>query len=149
METLNIRLYAKAARTAITIEEYIQTRLNSGVSIETIQADLITDLNEGGRIFGEFRKAIKATADGNMTRIRDNAQFAENGLDIKYQWVAVLVNTCPDCMDRHGEVKTWEEWETEGMPRTGATVCGDNCHCALIPARVVTDKLEPIQRGEK
>lgn len=147
-ETLNIRLNAKVSRTALTIEEYIQTRLNSGTTIDIIRDDLLKDLQEGGRIFGEFRRSIKATVHGNTTRIRDIAQASENGLeDTKYQWVAVLVNTCPDCMERHGQVKTWTEWEEEGLPRTGQTVCGDNCHCGLIPASVTTMDQQPIQRG--
>ena len=127
MQTLEIRMTAKVLRTAATIDEYIQTRMLNGTDIYTIRADLLTDLNEGGRIFGEFRNAIKATVHGNTMRIRDVTQFSNQGVDVSYRWVAVLINTCPDCMDRHNEVKTWGQWEEDGMPRTGQTVCGENC----------------------
>jgi hypothetical protein len=147
MQTMEILLTTKIKRTALTVEEYIQTRLLQGVDPEVLKADLFKDLDEGGRIFGELRNAIKATCIGNSTRLRDVAQFAENGLDLKYQWVAVLVNTCPDCMDRHGQVKTWEDWEAEGMPRTGMTVCKENCKCMLVPAMKVEPDQAPIQRG--
>lgn len=146
MQTLEIRLVAKATRTAVTIDEYIQTRMLNGTDIETIRVDLLTDLEEGGRIFGEFRNAIRATVHGNMTRIRDVSQFANQGIDIKYRWVAVLINTCPDCMDRHNSVKTWGDWEEEGMPRTGQTVCGEHCNCMLVPAET-TREIDPIKRG--
>ena len=144
LRTMDIFLVGKAKRTAATLEEYIAARVAQGVSLETIKTDLLKDLEEGGRIFGEFRNAIKATVKGSTMRARDVAQFAETGLDIKYRWVAVMVNTCPDCLERHGQDKTWEEWEAEGMPRTGHTVCKENCRCVLVPAFL--SKIEPIKR---
>lgn len=148
LEILEIRINTKTRRTAISIEEYIGTRALSGVPIEEIKKELLDDLENGGRIFREFRNAIKATAHGNMMRIRDVSQFSNQGLDVKYQWVAVLINTCDDCLERHGEAKSYADWEEEGLPRTGHTVCGDNCRCILIPDNLVVDKISPIQRGK-
>jgi len=145
IETLNIGLTAKVSRTAITIEEYINTRLTQGVAIEVIKDDLFKDLAEGGRIFGEFRNSIKATYAGSVSRFRDTAQLAETGMDIKYRWVAVLINTCPDCLKRHGNIATWDQWESQGLPRTGSTVCKEHCKCVLIPEAAT--KLAPIYRG--
>lgn len=145
MRTMDILLTGKAMRTAVTLEEYFKMRLEQGVLAENIGEELKKDLLEGGPLFNEFRNAIKATAHGNFMRIRDVSQFSENGLNIDYRWSAVLVNTCEDCLDRHGEVKTWDEWESEGMPRTGHTRCGQNCRCVLLPAH--TTVLEPIKRG--
>ena len=145
IETLNIGLTAKVSRTTITIEEYINTRLTQGVTIEVIKDDLLKDLAEGGRIFGEFRNAIKATYAGSVSRFRDTAQLAETGMDIKYRWVAVLINTCPDCLDRHGNIATWDQWEAEGLPRTGSTVCKEHCKCVLIPEGAT--EMAPIYRG--
>lgn len=144
IETLQIMLWAKAARTSVTIEEYVQIRVLQGASYESIRNDLLTDLNEGGRIFGEFRRAIRATANGTINRFRDNAQFSELGIDKTYKWAAVLVRTCPDCMDRHGREQTWEEWEAEGLPRTGQTVCKENCRCMLIPGEMSVIKGENV-----
>ena len=149
MQTMEILLVTKARRTALTVDEYIQTRLLQGADPEVLKADLIKDLEEGGRIFGEFRKAIKATVVGNTGRLRDIAQYSENGMDLKYQWVAILVNTCPDCLELHGEIKTMDEWEASGLPRTGMTVCKENCKCMLVPAMKVEPDQAPIQRGEK
>jgi hypothetical protein len=145
LKTMDIFLLGKAKRVAASLEEYVAAQVNSGVAPEIIREALLKDLDEGGRIFGEFRNAIKATVQGSTMRARDVAQFAEEGIDnIQYRWSAVLVNTCPDCLDRHGEVKTWDEWEAEGLPRTGATVCKENCKCVLIPADL--SALEPIKR---
>jgi hypothetical protein len=144
MQTMDIFLIGKAKRTAATLEEYIAARAMQGVSLQVIEDELIKDLEEGGRIFGEFRNAIKATVKGSSSRARDVAQWVDEGIDIAYRWSAVMVNTCPDCMDRHGEVKKWDEWEAEGMPRSGNTVCKENCKCVLIPAKF--SELEPIKR---
>lgn len=147
IDTMEIVLVASAEKTAITIEEYISTRLKQGADPDVVEAALIKDLEEGGRIFGEFRNAIRATTTGVVNRARDNAIFANLGLDTPYRWVAVLINTCPDCLERHNRVQPWPLWELEGLPRTGATVCKHFCHCFLIPA--FTTEIEPIQRGGK
>jgi hypothetical protein len=147
IDTMTLFLGSKAVQAATTLEEYINVRLLQGVGIETIKAELIKDLMEGGRIFGSFRSAIRATANGVSNRMRDVAEFSEIGLIEKYRWSAVLIKTCPDCLERHGQVKTWEEWEAEGMPRTGHTVCKEFCRCVLLPAD--TTVLEPITRGNK
>jgi len=144
LDTLEIFLTAKAQRTAITLEEYIQSRVIQGATKEAIKADLLADLEGGGRIFGEFRNAVRATSNGTVNRFRDTAIFQELGTEQNYRWAAVLVKTCPDCMDRHGKVKKWDEWEADGLPRTGQTVCKENCRCMLIPEEFTV--LEPIMR---
>jgi len=145
LESLEIVLTAKATRTAITINEYIDLSLAQGVDADILEANLLKDLEEGGRIFGEFRNSIKATVSGAIGRTRDGAQLAIIGVDTKYRWSAVLINTCPDCLERHGKIMKWEDWEVEGLPRTGQTVCGANCKCVLLPE--VATELEPIIRG--
>jgi hypothetical protein len=150
LTTMEIFLLAKASRASISIEEYIDTRILQGASPESIEAFLLDDLNNNGRIFGEFRNAIRATANGVISRSRDNAMFADPEKTIaeeEFRWVAVLINTCQDCLDRHGQSKTYGEWEMEGLPRTGATVCKENCKCMLLPAK--TAVLDPIMRGRK
>lgn len=150
IQTMEIFLLAKAARTSISIEEYINTRLLQGASETTIEADLLDDLENGGRIFSEFRSAIRATSNGVIHRSRDNAMFSDEGKTIaeeEFRWCAVLINTCPDCLDRHGRVNTYAGWEEEGLPRSGVTVCKENCKCMLLPAK--TAILEPIQRAKR
>lgn len=147
IQTMEIILIAKASKTAITIDEYIQTRLLQGTSAEVLEKELFKDLDEGGRIFGEFRNAIKATTNGTINRTRDNAIFTDFTTEISYRWVAVMINTCPDCLDRHNTVASWVDWESAGLPRTGSTVCRDNCKCVLLPEE--NTEIEPIIRTKK
>ncbi|NCC41934.1 MAG: hypothetical protein EOM21_21500, partial [Gammaproteobacteria bacterium] len=100
LDTLAILLTAKVGKTAITLSEYVQLRVMQGTDLNIIRDELLTDLQQGGRIFGEFRRAIKATARGSVNRVRDDAYFSEFGTTKTYRWSAVLVKTCPDCLDR-------------------------------------------------
>jgi hypothetical protein len=147
IESMAIHLTTKAMKTALTLDEYVQTRLLAGTSAKVLEKELVDDLINNGRIFSEFRRAVKATARGSVNRVRDVAYFSEFEVDKVYRWSAVLVKTCPDCLERHGQLKSWEEWEAEGLPRTGATVCRENCHCVLIPEEYAV--LEPIKREKK
>lgn len=147
INTLSIFLTTKAARTALTLDEHIQTRLLAGATGDEIRRQLTDDLLNNGRIFSEFRRAVKSTARGSVNRVRDASYFSEFEVDRSYRWSAVLVNTCPDCLDRHNTAKTWEEWEAEGLPRTGQTVCRENCHCVLVPDEYT--EIEPIRLERK
>jgi hypothetical protein len=145
LKTLDILLVGKVSRTAITIDEYIDFRLSQGSTLDVIKADLLTDLNEGGRIFGAFSNMLKPTFAGSVSRFGDVGIKTILGESGQWRWSAVLVNTCPDCLDRHGRVQSMAEWEIEGVPRAGATVCAENCKCVLLPAEATV--LEPIYRS--
>lgn len=148
LDMLAIVLSAAGDRTSISIKEYISLRLLQGISRDAIKAELLTDLKEGGRIFGEFKNALNAAVAGSINRFRDSAEFTELEIEKEYRWVAVMVNTCPDCVERHGKVKKWEDWEAEGLPRTGHTVCRQHCRCVLLPVET-TVLAEPIKIPRK
>ena len=145
LNTLDIILAAKVERSAITLQEYIDIRFIQGATMDVIREDLLTDLNTGGRIFGEFMNALRPTFAGSVNRFRDSGALSILGKSGQYRWCAVLINTCPDCLERHGEVKSWAAWEEEGLPRAGATVCAENCKCVLLPSEVA--ELEPLYRS--
>ncbi len=147
IQTLEIFLTSKAIKTASTLEEYIAVRLLQGSTRDSIEKELTDDLDNGGRIFGEFRSAIRATSNGVINRTRDTAIFSDVGIEDNFRWVAVLVNTCPDCLERHGVEHSYTEWEIIGLPRTGTTVCKENCRCMLLPAS--TAIIDPIQRTKR
>jgi len=148
LATLDIILAAKVERTAIALKGYIQSRLAQGATREAVKADLLIDLEEGGRIFGEFKNAIRPTFFGSIGRFRDVGEVSETGILGKWRWIDIEINEnpCPDCVERHNQVKTWTEWEEIGLPRTNATVCEQNCKCVLVPADIT--EMLPIKRGK-
>lgn len=130
-----IFLSGKTSRTGITLEELVKTRLAQGESKEKIEADLLKDLNAGGPIFSEFRKAVKTTTNGVTSKpLTDKQANWFQGDNTKYKWNAAVFDSCKDCLERHDQVKTWPEWEKIGLPRTGHTSCKNKCRCILLPA---------------
>jgi hypothetical protein len=148
---LFISLEASSSRTAVTLEELIARALQTGISKDALREYLLKDLNEGGRIFGEFLNAIKATTDSSIRDFSDSGQWAEDdSYEVKkWMWIAVLINTCPDCLERHGQIKTMEEWESVGIPRAGFTVCRKHCQCDLADADIAILKPKPIYRSSR
>ncbi len=134
LKVLEIALFTAAEVTSLRLEEYIQTRLLQGATASVLEKELLTDLKEGGRLFGEFRNAVKATAHGNMRKIADIGTYAYEGISGQMlRWVTVQDNkVCPDCLPRHGNEKTLELWEVEGLPRSGWSVCRNHCRCVLV-----------------
>jgi hypothetical protein len=112
--------------------------------MDNIKQRLIDDLENNGPIFGSFRAAVKNTVKSVNNRVRDSVEFGKI-LNVKrWRWVAVLRNTCEDCIARHGKVFTFDEWSEKGLPRAGFTICQENCQCVLLPAD--TTELAPIRR---
>ncbi len=133
LNVLDIQLVASAERSAITIQEYISTRTLQGASIDLVSQELLDDLKNNGRLFGEYTRAIKATAHGNIKRVADVGLYSETGLDENYRWITVQDSkVCPDCGPRHADVMSWEEWSAVGLPRSGWSVCRSNCRCELV-----------------
>jgi hypothetical protein len=49
-----------------------------------------------------------------------------------YKWVWTPgADHCDGCRERNGQIKTFDEWEAEGLPGSGNTQCYDNCLCDL------------------
>ena len=148
---MQIQLTAAVQRSAVTIQEYISMRQLSETSDSIILAELLDDLNNNGRIFGEFRNAVTATAQGNLRRVSDIGQFTENGVEIEYVWITVQDDkVCPDCAPRHRRKEKWVKWEVLGLPATGWSVCRSHCRCTLAPTGTPAQVPEtPIKRARR
>lgn len=149
MNAMEISLSAAVRRTTASLEEIIDRLRLQGLSDSVILETLETDLRDGGRIFGEFRRAVAATTEGTIGSISTDAYLDEFGTDIDFTWIAALVNTCEDCLSRHGDVRGYAEWEKAGLPRTGWSVCRGNCQCVLIPEEIAKGRNElrqPLDR---
>lgn len=141
--SMEIVLVAEASKTAITLESYIQSQLASGISPAELEGILLDDLKNGGRIFGEFIRGIGSRVKGGLQQISRVAYEDDQGIEpeTELMWIAILVNTCDDCISRHGEVDTRDGWESRGLPGSGWSVCRHNCKCQLVD--VTKAKEEP------
>ena len=68
------------------------------------------------------------------------------GDSVNFRWVSVgSPRICDDCASRVGQVDTWENWQAEGLPGSGFSVCKENCYCQLIPEDIPIDDKVIIQ----
>lgn len=151
---LQINLQAQASRTAVTLQEFISSQKAAGVSDAILERVLLEDLTSGGRIFGEFNRGLQLNIQGRLGQLSNEATKVELGVEDEtpMTWIAALVNTCPDCLPRHGETDTAKNWELRGEPRTGWSVCRSNCQCQLIltsDAEGRPELKEPLQRKRR
>ena len=119
------------------LEREIALLRNAGVTEAAIVDILGNDLATNGRIFGEFRNTIKrgiVSATMHASRIGQDRVYGDS---VGMQWVSVgSPRICVDCEERIGEVRTWDEWESVGLPASGFSVCKEFCYCQLIPTEI-------------
>ena len=110
---------------------------NAGISEAAIVDVLRNDLASNGRIFGEFRNTIKrgiVSATMQASRLGQDRIYRDS---VDMQWVSVgTPKICVDCAERVGKVRTWEEWEANGLPASGFSVCKEFCYCQVIPSSI-------------
>tara|TARA_R110002012_G_scaffold151797_3_gene311756 strand:+ start:59 stop:1576 length:1518 start_codon:yes stop_codon:yes gene_type:complete len=126
------------------INKTVSSMSNSGMSMDLIEETLEQDMLTGGKVFGKLRNGIKEGTVGAINKSSSLGQFATYAINpnfegkspdkIKYMWVTVAGHrVCQDCAGRMGDVATFAEWESRGMPGAGATVCGAYCYCIIDP----------------
>lgn len=133
-----------ARKTALDLSLTIDTLRLTGADDSVIKNILLADLKEGGVIFGTYRNAIKNTTGNAIQMASTEASrsvFESNNVK-EYTWITGGGNTCPDCLPRHGQVASYEEWEISGLPRSGFSVCGLHCGCTLVPSTYRGEQLE-------
>ena len=128
------------------IEQEIGILRRAGVSDEGIIRALTNDLTTGGRIFGEYSRSIKRGIILGIMQGFRVGQDAIYGDSVRFRWVSVgSPNICSDCESRIDQVLSWSEWEAQGLPASGFSVCKENCYCQLIPEEVDIDNPVIVQ----
>jgi hypothetical protein len=145
-EFMTIVLKSEAEEIAKHFSTVVKSMAAAGMGKEQILAKMTEDFFGNGPLFGAMNQSARA----NIGKIIDN--FAQGGIISKYPqeklwtWIATSGNPCPDCIERHGITKTYQEWQEDGVPRSGVTVCTSNCLCILVPSDSVPNNFgEPVQ----
>ena len=119
------------------LEREVALLRNAGITDAAILDILGNDLATNGRIFGEFRNTIKrgiVSATMQASRVGSDRVYGDS---VAMRWVSVgTPKICVDCTPRIGEVRSWEEWESLGLPASGFSVCKEFCYCQLVPESV-------------
>ena len=134
-----------AAQTSLSLESLVSSMKNSGMSNDAIKQTLLNDLNNNGRLFGNFKNQIKNTVKNGVEMSGNNGSmgtFEDAGVE-EYQWVSVGdKSVCVDCKERHGSTGDKQFFETIGMPKSGFSVCQQNCRCQVIPSDYKGENLD-------
>lgn len=141
-------LKTEIKKEVLTIDQFIRKSLSSGMEKDNIRQILKSDLQTGGQLFGDFRKNIKSTCRNGLEDAARKEVLKEDAR--LWDWVGISDNKiCDDCLERNNmEARTKSEWAEMGLPGEGATVCGANCRCVLMPVGTLDKKSKPIVREE-
>ena len=127
------------------IEQQINIFRQAGMSDVGIVESLGADLNNRGRIFGEFANSIRR---GVVSGIMQGSRLGQDRVygNQLMQWISVgTPKICEDCESRVGEIATYQDWIAAGLPATGWSICREFCYCQLIPEDVEMDSKVEIQ----
>mgnify|MGYP001619543713 FL=1 len=133
----------------IELKSIARTLLMGGLSGKEVTKQLEENVKNTGRETGTYFNAISSDVKSAIFQIADQAAqeaFAFENLQDAMRWVAFFTKTCPDCIDRHNQIKSYDEWASWGFPRSGATVCRQHCHCVLIPDSYPVKIEQPLPR---
>jgi len=136
----------------IRVVDFVETMKARDLSEEQIINILLDDFNNDGTLFGGFKRSLFGASDSFVGNVETNEvakEFTLEGYEENETWVAVLINTCPDCLPRHGKTNSHKQWTILGLPRSGFSVCKGSCQCTLLPASVVgstAELQEPLKR---
>lgn len=147
-----MRINVDATATDFTNEfvSFIRLMQSSGVSTNEIKKVLVNDLKESGRIFGALKnrsKSIVRNGIESAATIAADEVFTEAGVK-RWRWVAAGNNVCPDCANRAGVIGTLEYFDIIGNPKSGFSVCGQNCQCQKVPVEY-TQEENIIKKNKK
>tara|TARA_R100001594_G_C4052823_1_gene265309 strand:- start:1769 stop:2953 length:1185 start_codon:yes stop_codon:yes gene_type:complete len=133
------------------IQKQVGTMTANGMSQSAIKEVLNTDMKTGGRIFGELQNNVKAGITDGVNQSARLGQYQNYDLDKGlFAWVTVGGHkVCMDCDGRQGVALTWAEWESEGVPGSGWSVCRAFCYCILDPTGKLPKRVEGVPVKEK
>jgi len=125
------------------IEKAVSNMMANGMTDDAITTVLETDMKVGGRIFGQLRNDIKSQIVFAINQSAKIGQYKNYEIDkMLFSWVTVGGHkVCSDCDARAGQTKTFAEWEAEGLPGSGWSVCKGYCYCVLDPTGKLPDRV--------
>ena len=128
---------------ALNIDKYVTQLKANGIGDQTIEEQLSKDMEEGGKIFGLLKNAIKASVVLGIAQAARFGQYEEYDMDQEFTWVTVSGHRiCIDCELRAGTILPFSDWESIGLPGSGWSVCGSYCYCVLDPTGSVSGTIQ-------
>ena len=110
-----------------------------GMSNEDIIRRMVDDFKNQSGAWKTLEGKIGSTIDFGLNNA---ANFSANEEVVKafpdstgWQWMLEpTADHCETCLQRDGQVKSYQDWESVGVPGAFGTICRQYCQCTLIPA---------------
>jgi hypothetical protein len=119
------------------IDLTIQSARAAGMSDEAISLILKDDLDNRSGVFSSYTGGVNS-AGNDLFHLSSQSASNEGIRDASDLFVWTLDPTadhCGDCLaNASAGEKTFDEWETQGLPGMGSTECGNYCKCTLDKA---------------
>ena len=140
-EAITISVVEDAAVDAVALATRIQMRVDEYIARYGGDVDLATAASESSVLRAEldaFLNGVQRIAGDSVNRAWRSAYAEElntrHDVEERFAWRVESGNPCPDCVSRNGRVETLYEWNLLGLPKSGWSICGANCHCTLQKA---------------
>ena len=128
------------------IDEFFLNAKISGRTHKDVVKELIKAAGDDKGFGVGFAKKIKRVGiDASRREAQQRAMMEYRKLAMPgelYKWVTVSGSPCPDCSLRAGVVLSWSQWQENGRPGDGRTICGFSCNCQLMP-ETIAEKMFP------
>ena len=141
-EEMTLSLQVQGRTLGEQIAGTIQQMYIRGMSQDQILDNLMEDLVSNGRIFGGVTRGLSEAVGAGYDDIAQGEIFDANPETQTWEWIVTSSNPCSDCLPRHKETATYQEWQSIGLPRSGFSVCRDRCKCVLLPTGKATADLD-------
>lgn len=140
---------ASAAYKSLTteIDLTIRSARASGMSNEAIAQALTRDLENRTGAFKSYSGGVNSAGNDlfHLSAQGASNDGVRNSADLFVWTLDPTADHCGDCLaNAEAGEKTFEEWESQGLPGMGSTECGEYCKCSLDP---LTE--ETIQTAEE
>lgn len=141
IKSLSIQVSNTVDELALDVSTYIES--SAGLSQKQIISNLSELQKAGGGVFADATKGLTRAITDKTFLISDDIFFGGLKTEAEYNqktdklmWQAMLVNTCPSCLQLHGKVKLRAVWNIKGGPNVRNTLCTihGSCHCILVLA---------------
>lgn len=148
-EDWSITIVQSAQANAVPLKQTIERMLARDVPLEDILESVTSDLELNPQFGRWFKQVNQEAIETGVKRVNNDIAMETWGRPELLQWQSVGADgrRCPDCAERHGLIKTEDEWLKLGEPTWDGTRCGDNCRCKLVPVGRADDG--PITRARR
>lgn len=148
-EVLTAAINSATDSYVVNSTQVLSSMLLSGITGQNARDRIQSDVRNNTREIQSYFRQITDHSQSYIFQTADTAMqeaFAFKDIQNNMRWVTFFTKSCPDCIDRHNRVQSFDAWESEGTPRSGVTVCRMHCHCVLVPAEYPVDVASPVKR---